>query len=458
MISFASFKTEARRLEHNWRVIAYVDYKNQMKTRNKESISAEEKTSEFHEIMNVVFAEIAALQKHGFKWTFGKYTSQNTVRRIRIPFEVIIGDCAGAEEMCGRISSHLQTVKCLCRSCDVRYENGDVHDHVCQYHKMAEMIMKTKDELDEISYYNIPNPFYKYLSFGGDENGIFGCTPNEVLHQFDQGLCDYMCSIIYSQLSIKGRELLNMACQYICSSFSAQSERSFPSLMAFRNSFESAAKLTGKERFARVTILYMILSCSDFISYIVENKKQGSTYGIVHWQKIVFILEETMILHETLSLDCVKRDAFTIDATTSESKFQTRIRMYMKEILTYLPRSTKTNDHGWRIPKFHELLHIDKDIQRYGAPSNYNTSRPEYFGKVFGKETARRTQMRSLTLGQQSAERYCEFMAATRVSQLMMPQSQTPGDDNIENEDDSGNVDEGLCGSRFSFSYTEHSF
>ena len=48
----------------------------------------------------------------------------------------------------------------------------------------------------------------------------------------------------------------------------------------------------------------------------------------------------------------------------------------------------------WKFPKFHELLHIVDDIERFGAPMNYCAQRPESLLIPVAKQPGRRAQKR----------------------------------------------------------------
>jgi len=43
----------------------------------------------------------------------------------------------------------------------------------------------------------------------------------------------------------------------------------------------------------------------------------------------------------------------------------------MNRIKTYAPRQDK---NGWRLQKFHDLLHIVRDIENYGSPNNVDAA------------------------------------------------------------------------------------
>ena len=54
---------------------------------------------------------------------------------------------------------------------------------------------------------------------------------------------------------------------------------------------------------------------------------------------------------------------------------QQSIQRMLQMIKDTFPRRT---GNGWKIPKFHEMLHLIYDIERYGSPANFNTAAPEH--------------------------------------------------------------------------------
>ncbi len=49
---------------------------------------------------------------------------------------------------------------------------------------------------------------------------------------------------------------------------------------------------------------------------------------------------------------------------------------------------------SWKFPKFHELLHILDNMERFGAPINYCAQRPESLLIPVAKQPGRKAQKR----------------------------------------------------------------
>lgn len=416
MFTLSCFSREERKRRSAWRVAGYIDYENNLAFNT--NIAAKEKNIEFHEALKVIFAELAVIQKKGFQWKLKTADDKHETFTIHLEIQHIIADVEGADPICGRRKGHLSHMHGRARDCDVTFDDVDDPMHQCSFFRQEEMIYQTDEAtLNARSFHYIPNPFYKFLSFGADPSGVFGCTPTECLHQFDQGLCVYVSTLVYEMLSLKAVQLLNSACAYICSSNILQSERDVPNISAFRNGFESVSKLKGEERFARVFILYLVLSCSEFVKYIVQTSpKQRTSFSVDDWQSVYTILEDTLILRTFLKQGKVRKNILKAGRNGRDSTLQKFIRKYMQNLKNHLPRQ---EGNGWKLIKFHQLLHIVPNILKHGSSLNTDSSIPEGFGKDFAKELARRTRRRTLTLGKETASRYFELLLIDKATRKL---------------------------------------
>jgi len=73
---------------------------------------------------------------------------------------------------------------------------------------------------------------------------------------------------------------------------------------------------------------------------------------------------------------------------------QNSISEMLKHVKLAAPRSDKS---GWNIQKFHDILHIPRDIRMYSSPMNYDASTSEnnlkFFAKMPGEHTQKGTKM-----------------------------------------------------------------
>ena len=102
-------------------------------------------------------------------------------------------------------------MKGLCRDCNITPDYGDNTcidgPLLCQYITKNDVEGKSKEELDNMSFIPIHNCFSE-LSFGGDNRGIYGGTPAEILHAVLLGLCDYTAEEIELMFTQTSMDLL----------------------------------------------------------------------------------------------------------------------------------------------------------------------------------------------------------------------------------------------------------
>ena len=117
---------------------------------------------------------------------------------------------------------------------------------------------------------------------------------------------------------------------------------------------------------------------------------------------------------------------------------QQSIQRMLQMIKDTFPRRT---GNGWKIPKFHEMLHLIYDIERYGSPANFNAAAPEHNHIWLAKRPGRHSVKDINTFNSQVGRRIADTMTIQMVDNLLnATNEETPnncnGTDNDEvNED-----------------------
>ena len=118
------------------------------------------------------------------------------------------------------------------------------------------------------------------------------------------------------------------------------------------------------------------------------------------------------------------------DPHNESAKAEAAICSLMKLITTYLPR---VKGNGWKVSKFHEIKHVVRFINTFGAPRGYNASRPEEHHKVHAKRPGRRAQKNIDTIDQECAVRIADkFVIDTMHS--MFQEEQTAAADHLADD------------------------
>lgn len=284
--TFSRFKRHIRYQGNAWRTAAFIDEVRQLRVEDK--VTAKEKVQDYHDILQFILSELSSLQQSGIAWrfpeNFGDMSNRDVI--LKLPVQLIIGDCEGHDKLCGRYMSHSQNVKGLCRDCDVPTQHADNVDWKCCYRTPSQLQRSTPQQLAEISFYDIANALL-LLSFGSSSRGFFAGLLPENLHVLKSGLFPVMFDGIWSSLSQKGKDYLHVASQYFVN-INKSIERYFkglPPINAFRNGMTSekaggAMYLDACDKHGRIFLLYCFLACSPVIRYLCENQKRDSLYDL----------------------------------------------------------------------------------------------------------------------------------------------------------------------------------
>jgi len=107
-----------------------------------------------------------------------------------------------------------------------------------------------------------------------------------------------------------------------------------------------------------------------------ENESEDSSdvvysESFFHPEIILKLLEKLLAFHAWYK----KGHPFCLKTKTDKRKMFLAIRTMMGEIKMHAPRQGK---NGWRLQKYHDLLHIVRDIENFGSPNNVDTAPNEY--------------------------------------------------------------------------------
>jgi len=90
---------------------------------------------------------------------------------------------------------------------------------------------------------------------------------------------------------------------------------------------------------------------------------------------------------------------FCLKTITDKRNMWDAIRTMMKEILENAPRNDK---NGWKLQKCHDMLHIVRDIENYGSPSNVNAAPNEITLLTLQRDLVREQTKREVFVSQVS--------------------------------------------------------
>ena len=119
-----------------------------------------------------------------------------------IPTLFIIGDTDGHDKIVGKFASRTSNVKRLCRYCNCPYDETDNPDFHFNYNRKKDVISKIEKrketELRNMSFHCVENAWSNII-FCDDKRGVYGATPAEIMHCFQQGLYEYIIKQLFEQ-------------------------------------------------------------------------------------------------------------------------------------------------------------------------------------------------------------------------------------------------------------------
>ena len=425
------FKRSIRNQAKSWFTLGYIESLKQAHSGDDDNddmeskdINSVDKVQDYHDTLSHILKELVQIQQEG-----GLPLSFNIAGRpisgvAKIPIQFVIGDCKGNDILCGRYGSHGEKVKHLVRDCDILTEDADDPYHLCTPFSQLQVQSWNKRECNDMSFHHIRNAFWD-VNFGGNTEGIYGSTPPEPLHVFQMGLCVYLVEEFLRDIYKRTAKVLDGVVLRTVKRHTRQSHRGFPILSAFRNGFDKIGTLTGKEKYARIFILYLALMNEDLIKSISEAKGIGADnppLGLEcakNWLKLV---ESTLAMGQWLKQDSYPKH--TIDTIESggneESQSQQAIRRYLEFYKKVVNRQV---GNGLCIVKFHHFLHFPRYIEKFGCIPNFDGSSPEAIAKTNTKQKFMLTQKRSSTENYQTACRYYESGVASIANGVLKGKS-----------------------------------
>jgi hypothetical protein len=126
---------------------------------------------------------------------------------------------------------------------------------------------------------------------------------------------------------------------------------------------------------------------------------------------LIELISETLLLENFMMEKIIPKSTLMI--------FQKYIPFYLDFLKEVCPRESGM---GWKLTKFHIVLHLFDDIKRFSIPMNYDSNVVESHHKE-EKKSGNRTQMRSSTLEKQTAIRRTQHMLIQRAYNDMYPPS-----------------------------------
>ena len=357
----------------------------------------------------------------------------------------IIQDMQEGDMLCGRYGPHTPRVQRHSRACTVNFDNLDNLDDRCRYllaGRMAQVASGPNSALrTRWSQHQMTNAFDS-IPLADPVRGIFGATPVETMHAYRKGIIEKVTFLVLENIPASKKADLDYLAVRFHKTHRQTYRKAYPAT-DFSNGITNLTRISASERLGLV-FLFVILAHYDEGWELFEtalDKHTSCTF------RDVLNLWECMLCFDSW----LNRSTFwKIESSDTEKPaFQDSIIAFLQMCKERIPtvtvkkikkRETKKKsgktinkakklkrdvpreDDGdvntskarkprkgdppkddetvevkektWKFPKFHELLHIVDDIERFGAPMNYCAQRPESLLIPVAKQPGRRAQKR----------------------------------------------------------------
>ena len=438
-VSFGRLPIHIRNQAFAWRYfgmihsIKYYDSENKMDSKTKMKI--------YHMVLSRLFRSVKEIQEEG-GIPFDLPMRDGSTKRVNLIIytQFVVGDTKGHDYLCGRMGSHSLGMAQHVRDCCVVPNDSDNVWMKCQFRKLSDVTsLQDDEEFNRISFRNINNALYN-LEMGDEVHGIFGATNGEPLHLLQMQLLELITIVFTESLYTKSLKQLEKSLRNVVNSVERQTIKSeYLCINAFREGLTKVKNLTGKERHSRLFALYLTLMCSDVVQFISRNPPKNDRRSVVgtDFVKVWFqLIESSLILMQWLKKEIFPRsdlyneDWFNTwvadniennlppgddDDMCSESRAQRAMLRYLEKYKQIVVRNT---GNELKIPKFHLMKHIIRNIVRNGSVLGIDTSRLEGIAKELGKDPGLQTQRHHKSITFQTACRYHENLTLCEAERL----------------------------------------
>jgi hypothetical protein len=359
-----------------------------------------DKAADYHAILAVLLESLFELIAEGMLVDI--FYKGQLHKDCELVFFVPFVKCDGDEgdKLCCSYRSRGLRVKQLCRYCQCPNDDTDNPDANWPY-KTEPMLKKlyearNEDRLRELSQICIKNAFHG-LRFGlQNDRGIHGACPWELLHAILLGIFKYARDCFFAQMGATSAtaEEINSLAKMIGHLFARQSDRNVPRTKFAKGILKG--KLMAKEYTGVLLVMAAILRCKAGQDMLQGARKKNFRDS---WQR-----RDWLLLVETL----LQWEAY-LNLDQMEKKHVVRLKRKHRFIMFLLKKvGNRTKGMGFKVMKFHAIIHLAYDILMFGVPMVVDTGSNESHHKTT-KVAAKLTQKDIKTFEKQTSNRLDEF-------------------------------------------------
>ncbi len=411
----------ARNKTSSWRILGYIPAFDQKSSASKERERSTRESKgrsmrNYHTCMSAVLKSLVTAQQQELV-TFLRIGERVKKTKLKIPVAYVIGDAKSQDHLCLRYNSYdgLRT----CRACNCSFEDLDNEHIQCRW-LSASSTDETIDKLincdlnpvETMECYRKLQAFcvhkcynsFREVNLGINKCGILGATPTDLMHAFLEGVLKYSLKVFVSMLKPKQKEAIDHLVDEMFGSLRSSQKEKYPRLN-FTNGITNLTFLTAEE-WLGVSVCFLIITVSQRGQAILkkvyppELNKEDEPSSTPHNVLIDSEMEPVITSNDFYEVweslisfgDWYKHGAPFPWCSSEKKHVKTSIATMLNMVRSRLPR---TVGNGWKLQKFHELLHVPRNMHLFGSPANYDTGPCENALIYFAKAAASTAQKRS---------------------------------------------------------------
>jgi hypothetical protein len=295
------------------------------------------------------------------------------------PILLIAVDTPAADKLCGHYSSYTEGVQHVTCSCDVSFIDLDDPNFTCHpvtwdaMHLIA--TSGSKEECAAVSQHQCHNAFAN-IEIGDPVYKIFGAVPTDPMHSVCKGVMAQAMSLIFECMTASQKYRLDELAQNFHKGHRQSARKNFPQT-DFSNGVTNLSNMTASEECGLVFLLICLAQFDD--GWKLLNDALVTKGHKTNLSEVLEALEALSCFDAWSRMDKFWK-------LSQQNKYAMEAKKSLAQMLTMvcdcLPHQ---KGNGWRLPTFHNTMHIVSDMCKYGKPKEANTEVGEKNHKVFAK-------------------------------------------------------------------------
>jgi hypothetical protein len=425
-----------------WRPFGYVQQLKSNLRSDKRKLSTSAKARNYHAQLQAMLKSLQRVQtgedsrlQNVEIYLFDKCVQVD----VLCPILLIAVDTPAADKLCGHYSSYTEGVQRVTCSCNVPFAELDDPNFSCHavtwdaMHKIA--TSGNKDDCAAASQHHCHNAFAN-IEIGDPVYKIFGSVPTDPMHSVRKGIMARAMSLIFECMTASQKYRLDALAQTFHKSHRQSARKNFPQT-DFSNGVTNLSNMTASEECGLVFLLICLSQFDD--GWQLLNDALVAKGHRTNLSKVLEALEALSCFDAWSRMDkfwkLSQQHQYAMEAKKSLAKMLTMVR-------DCLPRQT---GNGWKLPTFHNTMHIISDMCKYGKPKEANTEVGEKNHKVFAKQIGRRCRKQHKTFANQVAVRLSDSFVIEKLASAMQLLD-SDDDENCELVDDGDSHQESTMG------------